>query len=224
MRRALTPAVLVGALVVGLAWWVERPKNLAAVTSLSQQVPTPSSGSRCSALSSKADAPAGSDIRAIEAELYLAIVRLRTGPTLPNALLVEAASIPFTPMRTLGRPEVVAQLPSDLQTRAADGFPDCFLQTADRFPAAALLVPHAEIRQGVTRGRVDWTSVAARFGGVHMWFAFSRPILGADRRDAVVFYERQCDGRCGEAEWVWFERPSVDQPWKVMKEIWRWIS
>lgn len=223
IRRVLIPAAIVGAFVVGLARWVERPADLAVVVSASHQVPSPPSVSLCSALSSKADAPVGSDVRTIEAELYLAIVRLRTGSSLPNALLVEAASIPFIPMRILGDPSATEQLPVELRVAARDGNADCFLQTADRFPPGTRLVPYADIRQGA-RGRADWPSVAARFDGAHMWFAFSRALITTDRRDAVVFYERPCYARCGEAEWVWFHREGASEGWQVMKQVWRWIS
>src|SRR6188768_398658 len=42
----------------------------------------------------------------------------------------------------------------------------------------------------------------------------SPAVLSGDGRHAVVFYERTCPGRCGEAEWVWFTRTGADQPWR----------
>jgi len=57
-----------------------------------------------------------------------------------------------------------------------------------------------------------------------MWFAFSRALISADRRDAVVFYERPCSARCGEAEWVSFHRETTLATWRVIKEAWNWIS
>lgn len=137
---------------------------------------------------------------------------------------MEAVSIPILPMRVNRDQSLVDSVPEELKAGIRDGVSACFDQTADRFPPGTYLVPLGQIRQGVTKGRANWPSVAARFGGVHMWFAFSRALVTMDRRDAVVFYERQCDGLCGEAEWVWFHRDRLDEAWRITKEVWNWIS
>jgi hypothetical protein len=165
-----------------------------------------------------------SDVRRTEADLYAAIVRLRMPDRASPPLVVEAVSIPAPPFFLRDDHGLLDALPQDLKARVVRGAPECLQLTSDRFPTGTRLVPLAEIRQGVTRGRADWPSFRARFDGAHMWFGFSRALLGVDGRNAVVFYERQCDGLCGEGEWVWFQRTSPSDPWRVMKEVWRWIS
>ena len=189
------------------------------------QVPSPRPmvrSPRCAQISKTPDAPTGSDLRAIEVSLYAAIVQLRKGDQ-GGALVVESRSLPIPPLRVADDRGLMDQLPDELRTPVREGVPQCFDLSADRFPPGTRLVPVTEITQA---GSVpaDWPSIAARFDGARMWFAFSRALISADRRDAVVFYERPCTARCGEAEWVWFHRDSPTAPWRVIKEVWNWIS
>jgi hypothetical protein len=85
-------------------------------------------------------------------------------------------------------------------------------------------VPFEDIRGSKKiRNLADWPSIAARFEGARMWFAFSRPILSADGRDALLYYDRPCHPGCGEGEWVWFHRDNREQAWRIMLEGWSWI-
>src|SRR5580765_4384197 len=219
-------SLIAAALAFGLTCSVSTPTRAEvlqqAVTISASPMPR---SARCASASTRPDGPAASDARATEAELYLAIIKLRIGDRLPATLIVESRSIPIPRFR--GRADqlgLIDGLPADLKQPVLDGLPDCVELTPDRFPAGAQLVPYVELRQGAGGGRADWASVAARFDGARMWFAVSRALISATRRDAVVFYERPCTARCGEAEWVWFHRDSPTAPWRVMKQVWSWIS
>lgn len=224
----LVPVLAIAFAVIGLTVWVDTTAwPTMPVTRQASPPATPPTGlhgsPRCAAVSTKPDAAPGSSVRTTEAELFQAIVRLRTPQGPGGSLVVEVASLPIIPFRVPEDHGFLAALPADLKARVLSGASDCFQLTADRFPPNTRLLPLTEIR-GVASGRTDWPGFRARFDGAKMWFAFSRALLGKDGRDAVVFYERQCDGLCGEAEWVWFTRSAADQPWKVAKEVWSWIS
>jgi hypothetical protein len=51
----------------------------------------------------------------------------------------------------------------------------------------------------------------------------SRAVTSTDGRNAIVFYERIC-GNCGEGAWVWFQRSSLERPWKLMRRMPLWIG
>lgn len=179
---------------------------------------------RCAVIAGQPTGPAAPDARRTESDLYAAIVTLRTAPRSLPVLVVESTSLPIPPLRLTDDQGFLDALPADLRSRVREGVPECGPLGADRFPDGTRLLSLAEIRGEPARGRADWPAFTARFEGVHMWFAFSRALVSGEGRDAVVFYERPCDGRCGEAEWVWFHRTGADQPWRVMKELWSWIS
>lgn len=222
-RANVTSGLIVFLLLGAVAAFVpvghfQNPATTPPVAASSSTMP---GGARC-ITPSASDVSLHSDIREIEAALYQAIVRLRVGDQ-HQTLVVESLTLPMPSLRVSNDLGLMVALPTDLKAPVRDGVTTCFEMTADRFPPGARLVPLAEIRQGA-RGWADWASVAARFDGARMWFAFSRALISADRRDAVVFYIRPCTTRCGEAEWVWFHRESPAAPWRVMKEVWSWIS
>ena len=156
---------------------------------------------------------------ATEAALARAIVVLRGGDL--DHLVAESVSVPRPPHA--GDPTLDA-LPSDVKHALAAGESTCFEMSPSRLPPATQLVPFAELRGAVTTGRADWPAFRSRFPDARMWFGFSPAVLSGDGRHAVVFYERTCPGRCGEAEWVWFTRDAQDAPWRIAKEWWDWVS
>jgi hypothetical protein len=223
--------ILAGTLTLGIAIAGRTDCGEAAspsIPSLVQQRP-PSAPSlatpwfvRCAAVSTKADAPARSDARKIETDLYAAIFRLSNIQVDKESLVVEAVSIPMPPFDV--RDDRFLALPADLLAGLRRGISECFQLTPDRFPSRAHLVALEELQAGASHSRVDWPSFRRRFDSARMYFGFSRALVSTDARDAVVFYERDCEGTCGEGAWVWFQRVSAGYPWRLVAGATRWIS
>ena len=56
------------------------------------------------------------------------------------------------------------------------------------------------------------------------WLAFSYPVLTPAGLDALVYYEAECGGLCGETGYAWLHRDSAQSGWTLKKKIVRRMS
>ena len=56
------------------------------------------------------------------------------------------------------------------------------------------------------------------------WMAFSDALLAGDQLNALVYYEANCGGLCGEGGYAWLRRDTVGSPWRVAKKIVSWMA
>ena len=68
-----------------------------------------------------------------------------------------------------------------------------------------------------------WETFRARYG-VSGYLALSRPLVAADGRDALVYFEHYCGNVCGEGTLLWLRRIPADGPWTVRGRRLFWVS
>ena len=75
-----------------------------------------------------------------------------------------------------------------------------------------------------TAPTTDAWAAFKRQHGADGWLAFSEALLTPDGLDALLYYEAECGGLCGESGYAWLHRDSVQSAWSIKKKIVRRLS
>lgn len=86
-------------------------------------------------------------------------------------------------------------------------------------PAGIKRVPAHATRAIVVRGSSDALEAFKREHDINGWLAVSDPLTDPSGLHALVYYEAECGGLCGEAGYVWLQRDSAQSPWRLKKKI-----
>ena len=90
-------------------------------------------------------------------------------------------------------------------------------------PAGIRTVPSQATRAVLAAARASGTSAAwetfKREYNANGWLAFSDPVLDSAGLEALVYYEAECGGLCGETGYAWLHRDSLQSDWTLEKKI-----
>lgn len=116
-------------------------------------------------------------------------------------------------------------VPSGLKERVAAASsepPDpTDLHTIDQFPSGALVLPASEVSpltRGGSREIRDYPELRAKYGAGSV-LSFSKPVMSADRLDALVYYLHGCGSACGTFGYVWLHRSSPTARWAAKRVV-----
>lgn len=86
-------------------------------------------------------------------------------------------------------------------------------------PAGVRTVPAQATRAIVASGTGEAWEAFKRQYNANGWLAFSDPVFAPTGLDALVYYEAECGGLCGETGYAWLQRDSAQLGWRLKKKI-----
>ena len=92
------------------------------------------------------------------------------------------------------------------------------------FPAGTRLSPQAGIDALFSAQNANGWPAFKRQYGAEGWMSFSDVLFTPDRLDALVYYEANCGGLCGEGGYAWLHRDSDQSRWLLKKKIVSWMA
>jgi hypothetical protein len=153
----------------------------------------------------------------IDRDVYAAIVSTLSDDGSPEHWFVPDIAIPLatlSPRVVLSLPDWALEslpaawddVPLALRRELTRRFPlRCVRLPRQAFPASVTIVNEAELAEMVRHDS----------GAVLDTLRVSRVLTAADDLDAVVYYERRCGFDCTYGAYVWLQRASPSQVWRV---------
>ena len=165
------------------------------------------------------------------AGLYAPLLHERYHATPASQMVVKDMAVAMPTLRgsSSGWLRQFSEVPSELRRAARQPSPTKpHRLDASLFPPGTRLVSAESVEaifagSGIQESGENWSAFGRQFRAKG-WLSFSVGLVSDDQLDALVYYQVQCGGLCGEGGYVWLRRDAVSSPWRIAKKIIRSMS